>query len=374
MLLTMANNSGRIPANWLRWGDEPRARAGRDYRTESAPAVSDWESFAAAILKPAAPRRSVQVSIRTVRNAIDAALMTATRHELEIILADELGLPWTHAAAPEETRTKRELIGDYTPGWSLPQLISLGRRIVTELDMEFATADLRSVLEEHDRRGGGVDTPAKNLIFAANGPKPELVLRDAVSNQVEITKNEQYCLVFDQPIPADGLTFQRLIDWWRDREKLHGLDDRTVGLQLHARLAESLAGNPAENVVFDAYSRRYKDGFTIPALIPQVYLHYDPYTRAARGPGGSPLARQRMDFLLLFSDRQRVVIEVDGRQHYADSQGRANPTLYAQMVAEDRRLRLAGYEVYRFGGQELLQPGAPAMVTTFFNDLHRRMS
>jgi hypothetical protein len=54
----------------------------------------------------------------------------------------------------------------------------------------------------------GVVTPAKNLIFAANGPKPELVLRDAVNNDIEITRNGEYCLVYDRPIPADGLSFQ----------------------------------------------------------------------------------------------------------------------------------------------------------------------
>ncbi|MGW2892953.1 hypothetical protein ACWDDN_48215 [Streptomyces griseoruber] len=30
----------------------------------------------------------------------------------------------------------------------------------------------------------------------------------------------------------------------------------------------------------------------------------------------------------------------------------AVPRLYTEMVAEDRRLRLAGYEIYRFGGWE----------------------
>ncbi len=337
--------------------------------------MTDWASFATALLKPAGFRQPMQVSRRTVRSAIDTALIARTRDELEIILADELQLPWTHTASPAESQNKRDLIGDYTAEWSLQQLISLGRRIVTELDIEHATGDLRAVIEEHDRRGGGVASPAKNLIFVANGPKPELVLRDAVSNQIEITKNGRYCLVFDQAIPAEGLTYQRLIGWWREREGLQRLEDRAVGLQLHARLAESLADNPAERVIFDVYDRRYKqDGFTILALIPQVYLHYDPYTRAARGAEGSPLARQRMDFLLLFSDRQRVVIEVDGRQHYADDQGRADTTLYAQMVAEDRRLRLAGYEVYRFGGQELLRTEATTMVSTFFDDLQQRMT
>lgn len=76
-----------------------------------------------------------------------------------------------------------------------------------------------------------------------------------------------------------------------------------------------------------------------------------------------------MDFLLLISNRRRIVIEVDGKQHYADDSGRADPSRYARMAAEDRRLRLAGYEVYRFGGKELTDPGADVAVTMFFDDL-----
>jgi len=43
------------------------------------------------------------------------------------------------------------------------------------------------------------------------------------------------------------------------------------------------------------------------------------------------------------------------------------------MVAEDRRLRLAGYEVYRFGGRELDEtPASKRMLDQFFNDLQAR--
>ena len=79
-----------------------------------------------------------------------------------------------------------------------------------------------------------------------------------------------------------------------------------------------------------------------------------------------------MDFLLLFSDRRRVVIEVDGKQHYATGDT-ASPELYGQMVAEDRRLRLAGYEVYRFGGAELFRDDSTALVATFFDELAERL-
>lgn len=51
----------------------------------------------------------------------------------------------------------------------------------------------------------------------------------------------------------------------------------------------------------------------------------------------------------------------------------AKPDLYAQMVAEDRRLRLAGYEVFRFGGAELFHEGSKRLVEDFFDQLAARM-
>ncbi|QHG85226.1 hypothetical protein D1O33_24390 (plasmid) [Rhodococcus rhodochrous] len=289
-----------------------------------------------------------------------------------MVLGDELKLNWLQPDSPKDSSySKRELIRAYTPDWTVPQLVGLARRIVDEHTVY--TTELQDLLDEYDRHGG-VGSPAKNLIFAANGPKPELVLRDAVNNDIEIVKNAEYCLVFEQPIPADGLSFARLIEWWREREGLTDAEDREVGLALHDRLGASIGANPVERLIFKVYGRRYKrHGFGIPALIPQVYLHYDPYTARSRGIPRKPLARQRMDFLLLFSDRQRVVIEVDGQQHYANPDGTANPTLYAEMVAEDRRLRLTGYEVYRFGGKELMKPDAEDMVSVFFDELHQRM-
>lgn len=332
--------------------------------------MTDWPSFDEALRASSAPKK-VTVSVRTRRAAIENALMRYTRRELEIVLADELQMAWMHDDSPSDPAySKRALIDAYTPGWTLPQLVGLARRLA---ESDVATDGLTDLLAEYDKRGG-VGAQVKNLIFAANGPKPELVLRDAVSNDVEIVKNAEYCLVFDQDIPADGVTFRHLTEWWREREGLPGEPDRDVGLKLHARLLASMAGNDAEQRIFETYARRYRQhGFDIPALIPQVYLHYDPYTLLVRGAGNRPLPRQRMDFLLLFSDRHRVVLELDGKQHYADPDGRANATLYAQMVAEDRRLRLAGYEVYRFGGSELASPEAETMLSAFFDELQQRM-
>ena len=58
------------------------------------------------------------------------------------------------------------------------------------------------------------------------------------------------------------------------------------------------------------------------------------------------------------------------KQHYADGD-LASPKRYAEMVAEDRKLSLAGYEVYRFGGAELHPDDrdASARVQRFFDEL-----
>jgi len=60
-----------------------------------------------------------------------------------------------------------------------------------------------------------------------------------------------------------------------------------------------------------------------------------------------------MDFLMLLPNSVRVVIEVDGKEHYVSAQGHADPAKYAAMVSADRDLRLAGYDVYRFGATDL---------------------
>lgn len=317
------------------------------------------------------------LSVRTLGHALEEALMGGyTRVDLETVLADELCLDWLHEDPPSDrNHSKRSLIAAYMSGWGVPQMVALARRIVTELDIaDVHLGELKQLLATYDA-GGGVAGSTKNLVFAANGPKPQIVLRDAMNNDIEIVKNAEYCLVYEEPIPAEGLRFSRLVTWWRERERFaETVTERDVGLALHDRLRASL-GSEAERVVFDAYAGRYRASFDTPVLIPQVYLHYDPYDQRTRSRSATPppLIRQRMDFLLLFSERRRVVIEVDGMQHYAHGE-KASPELYARMVAEDRRLRLAGYAVYRFGGAELFSDASKAMLEEFFDQLASRMA
>lgn len=220
------------------------------------------------------------------------------------------------------------------------------------------------------RLSAGVAGKPKNLIFAANGPKPDLVLADAINNDIRIAKNEQYCLVYAESIPATGLLWQDLVGWWAAQAR--PAENKTPERALYDRLEQSLVSDP-ERQLFKHFFKQYHKtlGERLPALIPQVYLHYDPLTVRARAHG-RVLPRQRMDFLILFSAEERVVIEIDGKHHYAAEDGTADPRRYADMVAPDRELRLGGYEVYRFGGHEFTLLGAEANLDRFFSDLFAR--
>jgi hypothetical protein len=239
------------------------------------------------------------------------------------------------------------------------------------------------------KRATGVTGAMKNLIFASIGDKPELLFRDAINNDVEIVRNADKVLIFDRPLPPSGmLLWKDLVAWWQDAQAIEDAEEAKA--QLYRRLLQSvrLTQSPGEFAIFRCYYERYGKqlGEKLAALIPQVYLHYDPYTKRERGDEFF-LARQRMDFLLMLEHGVRIVVEVDGRRHYADPDPkdpeifRADATLYANMVAEDRRLRLAGYEVFRFGGADFrdvsverstIGPDAKAIVTGFFDRLLKK--
>jgi hypothetical protein len=59
----------------------------------------------------------------------------------------------------------------------------------------------------------GVDGQLKNIIFASTGPKPRIVLRDAMNNVVEVVEHGEHCLFYDRPLSEAGLTWVELVDW-----------------------------------------------------------------------------------------------------------------------------------------------------------------
>lgn len=228
----------------------------------------------------------------------------------------------------------------------------------------YQSENLKTILNKYV---GGVSGQIKNIIFAANGPKPEIILSDAMHNDIAIVENEEYCLVYDKPITSKGLLWRDLIVWWQDKNP--DINDK-IDKNLYKRLRLSLGSKP-EKFLFSTYYTEFGEILNeqLPALIPQVYFYYDPKTlKELEGKKRLPLPVQRMDFLILFSDKDRVIIEIDGKHHYSNKErvfikvdgsyrcvdkDIASPKNYATMMSEDRKLCLRGYEMYRFGGFEI---------------------
>ena len=210
----------------------------------------------------------------------------------------------------------------------------------------------------------------KNIIFASS-TKPDLRFRDAINNDIEIVTNADKVLVYDRPIGNEGLSWQALQQWWSE---LQGVDnDDLAKASLYRRLKATLPDNsPPQHTLFTSFFQAFgKSVPQLPALLPEVWLHWDPQT--VRERGADALLRFRMDFLLLLPHGARVVIEVDGMHHYGDPETRrADVNRYAQMAAADRDLKLSGYDVYRFGASELLADDAQIRAVSFFHKLFRR--
>ena len=194
--------------------------------------------------------------------------------------------------------------------------------------------------------------PIKNIVFAANRSKPDIVVDNALENSVKIVDAGD-SLVYEDGIPAKGLSWDDLVKWYKQFESENTQNN------LVERLLSSL-DSPPEKVFFRAYCDFIiMHGCNLPALIHQVYLYYDPKTKSARH-GKTIFEHQRMDFMFIISSEHRVVIEIDGIQHYAEDKiiggthyRCADVNRYAEMMRAHREMVLDGYDVYRIGGKEL---------------------
>lgn len=247
------------------------------------------------------------------------------------------------------------------------------RRLVTAIDPYLRTVGVE--LREIDTADGypvfgllsaGLtrNRRPKNLIFASK-EKPDLRFRNAVDNDIEVVGDQDHVLVYDRPITSGGIRWRDLQDWWQQTREV--TDEKEAKWGLYNRLRESLPDNSrAQNNLFVLYHHIFGPAVPeLPALLPEVWLHWDPKT--VRQRGREALLRFRMDFLLLLPHGQRVVLEVDGSQHFTDR------TKYAADMRADRELKLSGYEVFRFGTEELEhEPRARRVLEEFFVDLFRR--
>lgn len=234
-------------------------------------------------------------------------------------------------------------------------LLVLANKILNDFgDTEETT--LGQEIDAHN----GVYRPVEQLIFASIGLKPDITF-DLVNNKLNIL-NPENSLIYDQVIHSNkGLVLDDLENWWKSHnESQHILK----------RMYDSLQ-SIAEQRFYRAYYKKFSPILkgNLPALIPQVQFNYDPKT--IKQLGGRKRISQRMDFMM-FLPHRRAIFEIDGIQHYSELNSSgiqvAKPPIYAQMVEEDRKFRLSGYEVFRFGGYELRNDLIAERITLEFFD------
>ncbi|GGZ42680.1 hypothetical protein GCM10010365_74210 [Streptomyces poonensis] len=87
---------------------------------------------------------------------------------------------------------------------------------------------------------------------------------------------------------------------------------------MRASLPEESPGQ--DNLYWLYYNIYQHEPDDLPALLPEVWLHWDHQTIYQR----RERAQQhiRMDFLLLMPAYRRIVLEVDGSQHFTDNHGK----------------------------------------------------
>jgi hypothetical protein len=141
--------------------------------------------------------------------------------------------------------SKRVYVSNRLTGVQLPQMREIAQRILDEHDDE-RLAELM-----HGVGVTGVDGDMRNLIFAADGPKPRIVLSDAINNVIDIKEGADRVLVYDRPLAPTGLTWGELVSWWKDAGRANP-NEAKPGHTLYRRLMQSLDSD-AERVLFRAY-------------------------------------------------------------------------------------------------------------------------
>ena len=254
------------------------------------------------------------------------------------------------------------------------KLVSVFNRLLKQENFELKKVGSEggSPIYRVRKLGEGVRGTPKYIIFASSGVKPEIVISDTINMDIQVVKHADKCLIYDQTSPDGDLTWEMLLNWWVNKQGMKEANDK-IRQEFGKRLRASLQSDP-ERIFFDTYFKiiKPKYGVNLPALVPQVYLHYDPRNQKERE--APVLVRQRMDFLLLLRNSARIVLEIDGMQHYADSDGKASSIKYAEMVSEDRRIRLLGYKIYRFGVGEIKNNDqyTQQIISSFFDGLFER--
>lgn len=202
------------------------------------------------------------------------------------------------------------------------------------------------------RTGPGAVRRPKTLIFATH-LKPDIRFLSVVDNDIEVLQGRDQVLVYDRDVGPEGIRWCDLQRWWQETSGTG--DEAEAKNALYQRLLTSMPmdGDSPQRDFYRLYHAIYGlRVWTLPALLPEVWVHWDHKTRPQRG--AEALLNHRMDFLMLLPNGPRIVLEIDGSHHYNSA------SAYTDTVRGDRDLKLRGYEVYRFSTTELSDPTKPS--------------
>jgi very-short-patch-repair endonuclease len=223
------------------------------------------------------------------------------------------------------------------------------------------------------QHGRGTARRPRNLIFATLG-KPDIRFTSALDNDIEVAERADEVLVYDRPVGKEGLLWRHLLSWWQETRDIADQEQakRSLYRRMEASLPQKSSGQ--KNLFWHYHHANWDSLSEVPALLPEIWLHWDPKTVRERGVHA--MQNLRMDFLMLLPGSRRVVLEVDGMQHYTRNGGtEPDSANYAATMAADRDLKFRGYEVFRLGHDELRDhETAQPLLARFFDMLLDRQA
>ncbi|MFP3413749.1 hypothetical protein SB773_19460 [Bacillus sp. SIMBA_074] len=238
----------------------------------------------------------------------------------------------------------KNIIGSYNPR-KPKKYIELARKFCTS---ERDQKKLMEVIDSLEEKKLGY------IVFCTSEEcrkkkKIQLMIKDVVESDLTIIDDlKDLYMVFAENISEDGLTWGQLFEWW---EKRNGKTRQDL-----IRKLRSVCNEP-EKFFFDEYYSLYKDDY-YPAILPQVTISYSPILSKSdlEKLNIVPEHRYTMDFMVIPNKNTKIVIEIDGIEHYSyknpDNINVASTRLYAEQMKSDRKLKLKGYTIFRFGGYE----------------------
>ena len=133
-----------------------------------------------------------------------------------------------------------------------------------------------------------------------------------------------------------------------------------AGIDPGANIVDPTEADLAFKERYDAWLKERLSGDGGDGLIAQLIL--------ASESAGLKLVEEVAQFLPKNRDAACAQVAVDGQHHFTRNDKPSLPA-YSEMVSADRDLRLAGYEIFRFGANELVGSGSQALTERFFDRL-----